>query len=62
MAVDLPEIDRPARAAAWAEYVEPRRPGDQCGPDRRRPQHVAAGGQLLIPALDDGLGLGANPI
>ena len=60
MAVDLSKINRPARAAARAEHVEPRRPRDQRGPDRRRPQHVAAGGKLLVPALDDGLRLGAR--
>jgi hypothetical protein len=60
MAVDLSKINRPARATAWAEYVEPRRPRDQRGPDRRRPQHAAARGQLLIPALDDGLRFGAR--
>jgi hypothetical protein len=54
------KIDRPARAAARAKHVEPRRPRDQCGPDRRRPQHVAARGQLLIPSLDDGLRLRAR--
>jgi hypothetical protein len=42
MTVDFPQINCPARAAAWAEHVEPRRPCDQRGPDRRRPQHVAA--------------------
>ena len=36
------------------------RSSDQGGPDRGRPQHVTAGGQLLIPALDDGLRLGAR--
>ena len=60
MAVDLSKVNRPARAAARAEHVEPRRPRDQRGPDRRRPQHVAAGGKLLVPALDDGLRLGAR--
>jgi hypothetical protein len=53
MTVDLPQINRPARAAARAEHIEPRRPGDQRGPDGRRPQDVAAGGKLLVPALDD---------
>jgi hypothetical protein len=33
---------------------------DQRGPDRRRRQHVSAGGQLLIRAFDDGLRLGAR--
>jgi hypothetical protein len=53
--VDLSKINRPARAAARAEHVEPGRPRDQRGPDRRRPQHVTAGGKLLVPALDDAL-------
>jgi hypothetical protein len=47
-------------AAARAEHVEPQCPGDQRGPDRGRPQHVAAGGKLLVPAFDDGLRLGAR--
>jgi hypothetical protein len=55
MTVDGPQIDRPARAAARTEDVEPRRPGDQRGPDGRRPQHVAAGGQASVPAIDDQL-------
>jgi hypothetical protein len=37
-----------------------RRAGDQSGPDRRRPQHVAAGGKQLVAALDDALRLGAR--
>jgi hypothetical protein len=52
MAVDLSKVNCPARAAARAEHLEPRRPRDQRGPDRRRPQHVPAGGKLLVPALD----------
>jgi hypothetical protein len=36
------------------------RRSDQRGPDRRRPKHVAAGGKLLVPALDDALCLGAR--
>jgi hypothetical protein len=60
MAVDLSKVDRPARAAAWAEHVEQWRPRDRRGPDRRRPQHVAAEGKLAVPALNDGLGLGAR--
>jgi hypothetical protein len=60
MAVDLSKINCPARAAARAEHVEPWRPRDQSGPDRRRPQHVTAGGKLLVPTLDDGLRLGAR--
>jgi hypothetical protein len=58
--VDRPQINRPARAASRAEHVEPRRPCDQRGPDRRRPPQVPAGGQLPIPAFDDGLRLGAR--
>jgi hypothetical protein len=58
--VDLPQIDCPARAAARAEHVKPRRSRDQRGPDRRRPQNVPAGDKLLIPALDDGLRFGAR--
>jgi NAD(P)-dependent dehydrogenase (short-subunit alcohol dehydrogenase family) len=33
---------------------------DERGPDGRRPKHVAAGGKLLVPALDDALCLGAR--
>jgi hypothetical protein len=62
MAVDRPQIDRPARAAAWAKHLEPRRSRDQRGPDCRRPQHVAAGGKLLVPALDDCLRFGARDL
>jgi hypothetical protein len=58
MAVDGAQIDRPARPAAGAEDVEPRRSGDQRCPDGGRPQHVAASGQSRIPALDDELGFG----
>jgi hypothetical protein len=60
MAVDLAQVDCPARAAARAEHVEPRRPRHQRGSDRRRPQHVPAGDKLLIPAFDDGLRFGAR--
>jgi hypothetical protein len=55
MTVDLPQINCTARPAAGTEHVKPRRPGDQRGPDRRRPQHVPARDKLLIPTLDDGL-------
>jgi hypothetical protein len=48
------------RAAAGAVHVEPWRPGDQRRPDRRRPQHVPAGGKLFIPPIDNGLRLGAR--
>jgi hypothetical protein len=58
--VDLPQVDCAARAAARAEHIEPGRPGNQRGPDRRRPQDVPAGEKLLIPPLDDGLRLGAR--
>jgi hypothetical protein len=60
MAIDLPQINCTAYAAARAEHVKPRRPRDQRGPDRRRPQHVPAGEKLLIPAFDDGLRLRAR--
>jgi hypothetical protein len=39
--IDGAQINRPARPAGWAEHIEPRRPGDQRGSDRWRPQHVA---------------------
>jgi hypothetical protein len=57
MAVNGAQIDRPASAAARTEDVEPRRPGDQRGPDCWRPQHVTAGGEAPIPAIDDELRL-----
>jgi hypothetical protein len=43
MAVDLSKVDCPAGATARTEHVEPWRAGEQGRPDRRRPQHVAAG-------------------
>jgi hypothetical protein len=58
--VDGAQIKRPARPAARAEDIEPRRSGAQRGPDGGRPQHVATGGEALIPAVDDELGLGAR--
>ena len=45
--------------AHYAEHVEPRRSRDQSSPDRRRPQHVPAGGLPLIPTSDDALRLAA---
>jgi hypothetical protein len=57
MTIDISEIDRAARPAAWAEDIKPRRTRDQRCPYRRRPQHVAARGQLLVPALDNALRL-----
>ena len=53
MPIDGSQINRPARPAAWAEDVEPRRPGNQRSPDCWRPQHVSPGGQTPIPAIDD---------
>jgi hypothetical protein len=60
MTVHLPQINCPVRAAAPAEQVEPLRPCDQRGADCQRPQHVPAGGELLVPTFDDGLRLGAR--
>jgi hypothetical protein len=54
VAVDGPQIDRPA-CPAGQKTSSPRRPSDQCGPDRRRPQRVAASGHSSIPAVDDEL-------
>jgi hypothetical protein len=59
MAINSPQIDGFGGAAAWAEHVKPWHAGDQRGPDRRRLQHVPAKGKLIVPALDDGLCLGA---
>ena len=56
-----PSADQlPGLCAAGAEHVKPRPPRDQCGPDRGRPQDIAAGDKLLIPTLDDGLRLGTR--
>jgi hypothetical protein len=60
MTINHPQIDSPACAAARTEHIEPRRPCDQRGPDRRRPQDVSAGDKLFVPAFDDGLRLGAR--
>ena len=60
MAIEGAEIDGAACVAAWAVHVEPWRSGDQRRPDRGRPQHIPAKGELIVPALDDGLGLGAR--
>jgi hypothetical protein len=54
-----PKIDRAACAAAWAVQVEPWHAGEHRRPDCRRPQHLAAAGELFIPSLDDGLRLDA---
>jgi hypothetical protein len=51
----LTDTDR----APWAEDVEPRRSSDQRGADRGGPQHVAAGCQAPVPAVDDELCLNA---
>jgi len=59
MAVYITQINRAARPAAWAEHVKPRRPRNQGGPDCGRPQDVTTGSELLVPALNDALGLGA---
>jgi hypothetical protein len=53
--VDCAQIDRPARAAARTEHIEPGRSSDQRSPARRRPQHVPAGRQAPIPTVDDEL-------
>ena len=62
MAIDDPEVDRPAGAAAGTKDVEPRGAGEERRADRGRPQHVAAEGELVVPALDDGFGLGARSL
>jgi hypothetical protein len=60
MTIDIPKIDRAARPATGAEHVEPRCSCNQRRPDRRRPQHVTAGGEQFVPALDHGLRLGVR--
>jgi hypothetical protein len=59
MSIDGPKIDRLACPAASAEDVQPRRSGDQRGPNRGRSQHVAAGCPSPVPAIDDELCLDA---
>jgi hypothetical protein len=49
MTVDLSQINRPARAAARAEHLEPGRPCDRRGPYRPRAARVNfAFGDVLI--------------
>jgi hypothetical protein len=62
MAVDAPQVDCPAGAAARAEDIQPRRSSDQRSPNGGRPQHVAAGGEASIPAVDDELRLEARDL
>jgi hypothetical protein len=45
MTVDLPQINRPARAAARAEHIEPGRPCDRRGPYRPRAARPTACGK-----------------
>jgi hypothetical protein len=47
-------------AAPWTEDIQPRRSGDQRSPNGGRPQHVAAGGEASVPAIDDELCLKAR--
>jgi hypothetical protein len=42
--VDRSKVDGRAGAAAWAVHIEPWRAGEERSPDRRRPQHIPAGG------------------
>jgi hypothetical protein len=60
MAIDGAKIDGAASCAARTEHIEPGRPGQQRPPDRWRPQHVTTGGELIVPALDQGLSFGAR--
>jgi hypothetical protein len=53
---------RPAGPAARTEDVQAWRSGDQCGSDRGRPQHVSAGCQSPIPAVDNELLKARGPI
>jgi hypothetical protein len=50
----------PGWAAPWTEDIQPRRSGDQRSPNGGRPQHVAAGGEASVPAIDDELCLKAR--
>ena len=60
MAIGYSQVDRTARAAVGAVHVEPWHAGDQRRPDCWRPQDLSAGGELLIPAIDDGDDFGAH--
>jgi hypothetical protein len=59
VAVDSSQVDRPAGATPRTEDFQPRRSGDQRSPNGGRRQHVAAGGQATVPAVDDELCLQA---
>ena len=60
MTIDRSQVNGAARPTARTENVQQRGSRDQGGPDRRRPQNVAAGGKLIVPALDDALRFGAR--
>ena len=49
---DRPVLMSPSWCHSLGRTFEPRRTGDQGGPDGRRPQHVAAGGEASVPAVD----------
>ena len=51
MAVDGPQVDRPAGAAPRTEDIQPRRSGDQRGAYGGGAQHVAASADSNGPAL-----------
>lgn len=60
-----PSTGMPTEASGWrrvrrsiallvpqpAEHVKPWRASERRGPDRGRPQHVAAEGKLVVPSL-----------
>jgi hypothetical protein len=52
MTVDGADIERADRLAAWAVDLKPRHACHDGSPDRRRPPHIAAGGQSPIPPVD----------
>jgi hypothetical protein len=58
--VDLPQIERAARAAAGAVDVEPWRAGNQRRTDRWRPEHLAASGEPFVPAVYNALRFGTR--
>jgi hypothetical protein len=64
--LELPRQRSAGRLPDWCrtpDSIQPRRSGDQRGPDRRRPQHVAPGRQAPIPAVDDELRIaGRGPV
>ena len=60
MTVDGPQVDCLGSSRTPDRRRSARRPGDQRGPYRWRPQYVPASGQPSVPAVDDELYLKAR--